>query len=300
MTTRNLPYVNAYGTVDISRAKNVDEALKFAGLDWEVESRHIYDAQGNPYPNYKANVNKENGDMLGVVTDRYRIVQNRDAFNFVDSLVDEGFIFDRAGSFRDGKSIWVMGSLPDANILGDDVANNIVFTNSHDGSSGVKIMMTPVRLICSNMMNYAIREAQRMWTSKHTGSITFKLQEAKETLGLAQKYMTELEKEAERLAMQKISEQQIEAIFDKMFPVDASTTARKINNIAIMKDNYMTCYNAEDLANFKGTVYGALQAMSDYVSHKAPARASNNYYANRWNTLVNGDAILDGFYKAVR
>ena len=297
---RTLPYMNAYGTVDISRANNVEDALKFAGLDWEVDSRPIFDDNGNPYPNYRANVRNDNDDLLGIVSNKYHIVQNYEAFEFVDNLVNEGFKFDRAGSFRDGRSIWVMGNLPEEKILGDDISNNVIFVNSHDGTSGVKVMMTPIRIICSNMMNYALREADRIWAVKHTGSITYKLEEAKATLGLATKYMEALNNEAERLSKIKISEAQIDAIFDKLFPIDATTTARKINNIAVMKDNYIHCYNAADIANFKGTVYGALQAMSDYISHKEPVRASGNYYSNRWNTLVNGDTMFDSFYKAVR
>lgn len=297
---RELPYMNAYGTVDISRATDVKTALIFAGLDWNVESRSVFDANGNIYPNYKANVRQDNDKLLGIVTDKYHVVQNQEAFEFVDNLVNEGFEFSKAGTFRDSKSIWVMGNLPKEKILGDDISNNVIFVNSHDGTSGVKVMMTPIRIICSNMMNYALREADRIWSVKHTGSITYKLEEAKSTLGLATKYMEALNDESERLAKMKITEAQINSIFDKMFPVDASTTARKINNIAIMKDNYMHCYNAADLANFKGTVYGALQAMSDYVSHREPSRVTNNYYSNRWNTLINGDSLFDTFYKAVR
>ena len=67
-----------------------------------------------------------------------------------------------------------------------------------------------------------------------------------------------------------------------------------------MKSDYIACYNAADLANFRGTVYGALQAMGDYVSHRAPARITNSFYENHWNKLINGEATLDSFYKAVR
>lgn len=298
---RTLPYMNAYGTVDISSTKTVEDALILADLNWKVESKNIYDENGNAYDKYRANVRNTDGRLLGVVTDKYNIVQNKDAFNFVDGLVDEGFEFDRAGQFRGGKSIWVMGKLPQSKILGDDISNNVVFVNSHDGSSGVKVMMTPIRIICSNMMNYTLREADRIWATKHTGNIYTKLEEAKYTLGLVNKYMEELEKEADRLAGIKITEVQIEEIFDKLFPVDKNKDSeRKINNVAIMKNNFMQCYNAKDIAQFKGTVYGAVQAMSDYVSHRIPNRATQNFYENNWNRLINGDMTFDRFYKAVR
>lgn len=298
---RTLPYMNAYGTVDISSTKNVGEALTTAGLDWEVISKPLFNEDGDTYEKFRANVRETDGKLLGIVTDRYSIVQNFEAFDFVDNLVSEGFKFDRAGSFREGRSIWVMGSLPETKILGDDISNNVVFVNSHDGSSGVKVMMTPVRLICSNMMNLALRKADRIWATKHTRSINTKLEEAKYTLGLANNYIRELEIEAERLANIKISDADVEAIFDTLFPIDKNKDSeRKINNISIIKNNFVQCYNASDIAQFKGTAYGAVNAMSDLISHKVPSRVTDNYYDNSWDRLINGHPTLDQFYKMVR
>ena len=298
---RNLPYVNAFGTVDISSANNVNEALQLSMLDWNVDSKIIYNENGEPYERFRANVRESDGKLLGIVTDRYSIVQNIDAFDFVDNLVSEGFEFDRAGQFRDGRSIWVMGSLPKTQILGDDISNNVVFVNSHDGSSGVKVMMTPVRLICSNMLNLALRKADRIWATKHTGGIYTKLEEAKYTLGLVNKYMEELNNEAERLANIKISDADIEKIFDIIYPVDINKDSeRKINNISIIKDNFIQCYNAADISQFRGTVYGAVNAMSDLISHKVPARASQSFYENYWDKLINGHPDFDKFYNNIR
>lgn len=297
---RNLPYVNAFGTVDISSATNVDEALSLSTLDWLVDSRPIYDENGQPYEKFRANVREDDNQLLGIVTDRYKIVQNYDAFSFVDELVADGFNFDKAGSFRDGKSIWLMGSLPETQILGDDISNNVVFVNSHDGSSGVKIMMTPIRVVCSNMLNLALKKADRIWATKHTGNIYSKLEEAKYTLGLANKYMTELEIEADRLANIKVTDADVEAIFDMIFPIDKNKDSeRKINNIAIIKNNFVQCYNASDIAQFRGTAYGAINAMSDLISHKLPNRETQNYYENSWNRLINGHPDFDAFYKKI-
>lgn len=299
-TERNLPYVNAFGTVDISSAKSVDDALELAGLNWEVEQRKLYDAYGNEYPKYRANVRTLDDKMLGMVTEKYHIVQNSEAFNFVNNLVDEGFEFDRAGEFRDGSSIWVMGNLPKTSILGDDIANNVVFVNSHDGSSGVKVMMTPVRLICSNMLNLATKKADRIWASKHTGSITTKLEEAKYTLGLANHYISALNEEAERLVDIKVDEATLEAIFDAMFPIDKDKdTERKIRNIVEMKNNLFRCYDESDIAKFKGTAWGAVNAFADMVDHREPNRNTANFYENNWWKLINGEKNLDEFHKRV-
>ena len=298
---RELPYVNAYGTVDISKANNVYDALGMAGMDWEVKSKALYDENGNEYPGFRANVKEDDNSLLGIVSNSYKIVQNEDAFKFVDNLIDEGFEFDRAGVFRGGKSIWVMGNFPKENILGDDVANNIVFVNSHDGSSGVKVMMTPVRLICYNMINVALKKANRIWAAKHTRRIETRMDEARYTLGLANKYISALKDEADILSSQKVTEAQLEAIFDAMFPIDTNKdTERKIKNITVLKDNFFGCYNEADIAKFKGTAWGAINAMADLVAHSDPTRLTESYYENAWNKLINGHPVFDDFCKRVR
>ena len=139
--TRELPYINAFGTVDISSATDVDSALSLAGLDWEVQTKAIYDEFGNEYPKFRANIKEDTNTLLGIVTDAYTVIQNAEAFDFVNNLSADGFTFDRAGQFRDGKAIWLMGKLPETSILGDKVDNNLVFVNSHDGSQGVKVTL---------------------------------------------------------------------------------------------------------------------------------------------------------------
>jgi len=299
---RTLPYVNAFGTVDISSSTNVGEALAMAGVDWEVVSNKIFDESGNEIPGYRANIRQDTGDTLGIVSDRYQIVQNYEAFDFVNELPLEGdFKFESAGIFRGGKSMWIMGSLPEVNILGDDISNNVVFVNSHDGSSGVKVMMTPIRLICSNMINLATKEADRIWAAKHTSGISHKIDEARYTLSLADKYMEKLEEEANRFTEIKLADSEIEAIIDKMFPVNYDVdSSRKINNIIAFKNNFFACYNEEDIKKFKGNAWGAINAMADLIDHKLPGRNTSDYYANHWSKLINGHETLDRFVKEIR
>lgn len=298
---RTLPHMNAYGTIDISSARTVDEALNLANMNWLVDSKPLFDENGKEYPNFSANVRADNNELLGIVSDKYRIVQNEDAFEFVNDLTLDGFEFESAGTFKKGRSIWVMGHFPKKDILGDDIDTNVVFINSHDGSSGVKVMMTPVRVICSNMLNLALRRASRSWNTKHTKNIYSKIEEARHTLGLVDKYMEELNTEAERLAHIKITDADIEAIFDKMFPIDKTKDSeRKIKNVSILKDNFVHCYDEADIRKFKGTVYGAVNAMADLVDHKTPNRITSNYYENNWNRLINGHQMLDEFYRLVK
>lgn len=139
------------------------EALELAGLDWQVESRNIYSGTGAMIPGYRANVRSTDEAVLGVVSDRYRIVQNEEAFQFTDDLLGEGVTYETAGSLQGGKKVWMLAKLPEKYIIaGDEVTPYLVFFNSHDGSSGVKVAMTPIRVVCQNTLNLALGTAKRI------------------------------------------------------------------------------------------------------------------------------------------
>lgn len=133
------------------------EALELAGLDWQVESRNIYSGTGALIPGYRANVRSTDDAVLGVVSDRYRIVQNEEAFQFTDDLLGEGVTYETAGSLQGGKKVWMLARLPRKYLIaGDQVVPYLVIFNSHDGSSGVKVAMTPIRVVCQNTLNLAL------------------------------------------------------------------------------------------------------------------------------------------------
>ena len=178
------------------------EALELAGLNWQVESRNIYSGTGAMIPGYRANVRSTDDAVLGVVSDRYRIVQNEEAFQFTDDLLGEGVTYETAGSLQGGKKVWMLAKLPEKYIIaGDEVTPYLVLFNSHDGSSGVKVAMTPVRVVCQNSLNLALGTAKRIWTARHTENVLLRVQDARETLQLANSYMGELGKGIHELLM---------------------------------------------------------------------------------------------------
>lgn len=278
------------------------DALRLAGLDWTVEQTPVY-TNGSVIPNYKANVRSSDNAVLGIVTDRYRIVQNTEAFEFTDSIVGEtedGVVkYETAGSLSGGKRIWLLTKMPTVNIVGDDVEPYMCFTNSHDGTGAIKIAMTNIRVVCNNTLNFALSTAKRQWSTKHVGDMNSKMEEAKLCLGLAKKYNAELDARADVWANTKFDRERIEEIFNEMFPIDDETTERKKNNIQEIKDEYYTAYYMPDITQFRDTVWGAINAMSDFVSHCAPKRNTTNYNTNRWEKIIDGHPMLDQFVSLV-
>jgi len=90
-------------------------------------------------------------------------------------------------------------------------------------------------------------------------------------------------------------------VLDAMFPIDKNKdTERKINNITLLKNNFFACYNEADIAKFKGTAWGAINAMADLVDHSNPVRNTTDYYSNAWGKLIQGHPTFDQFYRMVK
>lgn len=295
-TERQVPW-HGLGTPVKEALKSAD-ALRIAGLDWDVVQQPVFlEGMSTPIPNYKANVRSSDNAALGIVSDRYRIVQNKDAFDFTDSLIDSGEVFyETAGSLKHGRTIWLLAKMPEQKILDDKFDPYLCFANSHDGTGAIKVMCTPVRVVCNNTLNFALATANRAWTCRHVGDIKSKLDEAKMTIGLANKYNEKLAEEADRLANEKIDRDEIDRILDEIFPVKETDTDRKKANVKAAKDEIMICYMAPDIAKFLGTKYGFMNAISDWCSHSAPARKSSNYQENNWGRVMNGHPVFDAAY----
>lgn len=294
-SVRQVPW-HGLGT-QVDEAPTSKDALRLAGLDWEVKQNPVFTESGFEIPNYKANVRSSDNTVLGIVTDRYKVVQNHEAFAFTDSIIDTGEVFyETAGSLRNGKTIWLLARMPEKNILGDKFDPYLCFTNSHDGTGAVKVCCTPIRVVCNNTLNLALNTATRCWSTKHIGDISSKLEEARYTLKMADKYMTKLDEEADKLANQKISEDEIAKILDEMFPVNENDSDRKKANKAEAKNQIMICYMAPDIAKFLGTKYGFLNAVSDWCGHAAPKRMTNEYASNNWGRIMDGHPVFDLAY----
>lgn len=294
MYVRERPW-HGLGTM-VENAPNSADAIKLAGLDWMVEGRPIFDQNGKEIPGYKANTRVTDNTVFGVVSNRYKVIQNSDAFSFTDALLrsDEAEVtYETAGSLHNGKVIWLLAKMDNQKILGDDVTPYMVFMNTHDGKGSIKVCMTPVRVVCNNTLNLALSSAVRSWTTRHVGNLEMKLEEARHTLGLAQDYMKELNNQAEKLANVKMTEGEVENLLDIIYPIKAEDTERKIKNMKMAKENFFTCYNMSDISQFKGTAWGVINAGADLVSHFTPARKTTTYQENNWEKIILGHPIMD-------
>lgn len=288
---REVPW-HGLGT-QVESALTSADALKMAGLDWEVRQKPIQVCGGSKIENYKANVRSTDGRVLGVVSDRYQIVQNVEAFSFTDELIGGDVRYETAGSLQNGKKIWLLAKMPEKQIVGDAVEPYLCFSNTHDGSGSIRVCMTPIRVVCNNTLNLALNTAKRQWSTKHVGDMKYKMAEARMCLELADKYMDDLAVYADRLANTKITDDQLQKILDEMFPCDEDDSTRKKTTTQMAKDEFMVCWFRPDIAQFLNTAWGAVNAMSDMISHSEPRRNTSSYRENNWGRIMDGHKMLD-------
>lgn len=281
----------------VAEAPTSAEAIRLAGLDWKVESRPIYTASQIEIPGYKANTRDTDESVLGIVSDRYQIVQNSEAFDFTDSLIGEGCRYETAGSLKGGKKIFLLAKMPERKILGDEIDPYICFTNSHNGTGAIQVCMTPVRVVCANTLNLALNTASRKWSTKHVGDMQNKLAEAKYTLKLANDYMDNLAITADQLANTTVTDAEIAKILDELFPITTDDSDRKKRNVEEAKEQFMVCMLAPDILKFKNTGWGLVNAASDWMSHTEPKRASDTYRERNFNRILDGHVVLDTVFE---
>lgn len=283
----------------IQEAPTSADALTAAGLDWQVIQQPVHLATGEVIPNYKANIRDKDNSVLGIVTDRYKVVQNNEAFSFTDSLIGGEVRYETAGALSGGRKVWLLAKLPETEIVGDAVEPYLCFTNSHDGTGAIRICMTPIRVVCNNTLNLALNTAKRAWSTKHLGNVEQKIQEARHCLQMANRYMGDLAEYAEALTKTKVSDEELKKILSEMFPVEEDATDRKKSSAEQAKESYMICYFAPDIEKFRGTAWGVVNAMADMVGHTAPLRQTKNYAENNWGRIMDGHILMDKLVERV-
>ncbi len=285
--------------VCVEDALNSAEALKASGLDWNVIQRPIMTEDSVPIPGYKANIRDTDNRVLGVVSDRYRVVQNSEAFAFTDALLGEGVRYETAGSLQDGKKIWLLAKLPEKYTMEDEqIDPYLVFSSSHDGSGAIKVAMTPVRVVCQNTLNLALNSAKRIWSTVHVGELSAKMNEAYATLQLAEKYMTDLSGEFSRLSNIKLSDSKVMEYIEMLLPMDEDSTEIHRKNIGRIRENLKIRYfDAPDLAHIGKNAYRFMCAVSDFATHAKPLRETANYREGVFSKTIEGNPLLDKAYK---
>jgi len=303
--------------IEIKDAPTSEDAIKLAGLDWDVIPRPIYDELGREIKGYKVNTRSTDNKTLGIVTSRYKIVQNRDAFAFTDALLGEGATYETAGSLASGKRVWMLARLEDTLLAEEKIAPYLVFTNTHDGTGAIRAAITPVRVVCQNTLNLALANAERHWSCAHKGDIEGKLDEARATLSNAEMYMEALEEEFGELKLKTVTDKQVADMTDKLLELEFNSLFKKAiksgntvnikeelnrqkyeEKLKIKRRDILTIYHEKpDLVGTEKSAFRFVNAVSDYATHTTDHKNTQNYQENLFMKTVDGNGLIDTAYK---
>jgi phage/plasmid-like protein (TIGR03299 family) len=272
---------------------NTDRMITLAGLDWTVGLEPLVTNSNLPTDAFATVRTNSDGtkNVLGVVGQRYTVVQNREALQFADNILDGGGRWETAGSLKDGASVFGSMAVLDDIVLDPQGANDVIKTyllisTSHDGSSAVQVLTTPVRVVCSNTLNMAIRGTKNSIKFRHTQSIEGKVLHARQSLGMAKNYFDAFEVEAQELFAASVTNAKFDSIIKALYPepdADAKGAQTRWDN---RRDRLFDLWNGPTVANVYGTGWGAFQALTE----------ENQWYRQvRSGNIENGLAAGAGF-----
>jgi phage/plasmid-like protein (TIGR03299 family) len=227
-------------------------------------------------------------DVLSVVGNRYKVVQNEELFSFAENLHDGNpdVKVDSAGSLKQGRVVFGSWSLPNSLVLDPNGANDktnlyLIVWTSHDGSVAVQAAITPVRVRCQNTLNLAMKSAKQSFKIRHTQTAEGKILAARQALGLSVAYFDEFSKEAELLFKREITDKKFSEIINAIYPKpeqDKKGSLKKWENKVVLMDELY--HNSPTNANIKGTAWGALNALTERLDYFRSVRNGNTESLN--------------------
>lgn len=282
------------------------ELLKRAGLDWTVEQKKIrvVGSGGEQIASHVANTRSDNGAVIGVVGKGYTPLDNADGFSFADQLVQSGNGgWLTATALNGGSTVVALMKLNrDIKIAGMDsetILPLLAFRNGHDGGTSVSMRITPLRLVCLNGMLLPVKDMVRTWKARHTRSVRGRVDDARVALQIAWTYYDELEELGNKLVAKKVNDKAFRTFLDRLVPLTPQMEADQDCRAAKNRDEAIQAitgyWNGENLANVKGTAWGALQAVGEYADWDRPVRNTTRTTAeeNRFVRVTKESKIKD-------
>lgn len=276
------PAWHGFGTV-VSEAQTSADALRIAGLDWDVRLTDLAADMGEeaatrylPISTHRATYRADTGMALGAVGLRYQPLQNREAFAWMDEVVGEQLaIWHTCGSLREGRKVWMLAKLPGTlEVTNADVLDKyVLITNSHDGTGAVRLFPTSVRVVCANTLRLAISEADHNKSESglplglklfHTaGSLSKRVQKAKELLGVINASHDEFATAARAMLAKELNTQQVSDYFGSL--VERRSDRSKSKVLTQLWDRFALPTNE---GGFKSNVWTAYNAASEWADHE--------------------------------
>lgn len=299
--TRQLP-TSGVG-VDVSMCRSAEDALRYGGVDWGLETSPVFDEYGSPVDPYRFIRRSDTRHTFGIVKDGYRPIQPTAAFSLVDGLLAEGCQLDKLGAYKHGEIVWANLTMPSIDILGEPFTPYIFVLAGNNGKQAVTVQFTTVRAWCCNMMRLVGKHSFLSVNISHRGNLEYKFATAHEILTEAMKYYNSLEDQFRTLRETPFTRDQVIQQIQFLLPPpkgkgteELSDRVRETLN-ARRNQLYLIWRDAPDLQNEPLNGYRFLNAVSDFVSHTDPERRIGNWRETRLMNMVSKPTLVDKAYR---
>ncbi|QVL30296.1 DUF932 domain-containing protein [Telmatocola sphagniphila] len=303
-TTNNKPAFAFYGEEPwhrlgqkLDQPATAEQAIAAAGLDYDVTLTEVATVDGMMVPRARAVVRYDNQTVLGLVSNRYIPVQNKQAFGFLDAVVADGGIrYHTAGALGQGEKIFLLAKLPGHIRVknSEDLVNKfLLLSNAHDGSAALRVLFTPVRVVCQNTLSMALNQGQGEGISiRHQGNLEAKIGEAQRVLGLATRFYDNAAEKINRLASVYPTEAQLKNYFEKIYPSPEEELAKNSTKKARAELHRLFEQGiGHNMPEIRHSLWTAYNAVTEYVDHRTfRGKSERDRESNRLQSIWWGTA----------
>ena len=290
---------------EVREAKDMNTVLKMSNLDYDVIKKPVFlptitteltdpsirPVSFNQIPNRFATVRENDGHVYDVVSNRYEIIQNRDAFDFVNYMQDD-ISFEKAGETASGM-VYIIAKMEEVNILGDAFTPYVIFRNGFNGLTRITAAICPLRIVCQNQFNFAFKNTENKITIKHNSNAYAKLEDAKHSLKMVADYMVTLNEKAEKYAGMKLDKFKVNSVLNELFPVNnEDLTEYKKTLLREQKMKFIEAYEADDNYHFRGSAWGIINAYTDFITHAEPRSKKSTRFENQFIRSIDNNMNL--------
>ena len=274
-----------------------------AGMDWTIREapvRFMTQAEDNSlqvlesFCEQKVLYRSDSRAPLSVVSSRYQVVQPRAVLEFYRDLTEiGGYEMETAGVLKGGRKVWALARTGKQAVLkGSDTVNGyLLLATSCDGTLATSVTPTTVRVVCNNTLAIALDSTSNVIRVPHNTS--FDADAVKRQLGIAIGQWDDFMHRMKILAGRKVKSKEVEAYIQHVLygpnePDGPSAAMPNTSSIprAWAARKVLELYEGKgrgaELAAARGTAWGLLSAMTEFVDHERRARSREYRLDSAW------------------
>lgn len=300
--TGNVPW-HGLGNV-LQPGASIDTWVEAAGMNWRIKRGRVRYATGrdqdtSEYSQFDDRVvlfREDNKAPLGIVSDGFQIVQPREVFEFFRDLTESaGMELETAGTLFGGRKFWAMSRLKNADMIvadkRDTIKQNLLLATACDGSMATEGAWIATRVFCNNTLQIGRHEKQVLKVKiNHRSEFDHKRVKAELGIEAAQSVFAKTVATMRELASLKMSPQNVVLATATLFHPEFATLGSDKQQKVLRSKPVTTIGElaldgtaiGADMAGMKGTAYGWLNAVTQYIDHQGRARSNDARLDAAW------------------